>query len=93
MVKVTVWEPLLPVAIEPKVSTDGLALSCPCMPVPDSEINAGEPGALLMIEIEPVLEPAEVGAKVALTEVPLPALMVSGRLPPLTPNPEPVALS
>lgn len=63
------------------------------MPVPETEISAGEPGALLTIEIVPLLEPAEVGAKVALTEELLPALMVNGRLAPLTPNPEPVAVS
>lgn len=93
MVKVTACDPLLPVATEPKVSRDGLAPSCPCTPVPDSEMDAGEPGALLTIEIAPDLDPAEVGAKVALTEELLPALMVSGRLAPLTPNPEPLAAS
>jgi len=61
--------------------------------VPDNETEAGEPGALLTIEIAPDLDPAEVGAKVALIEELLPALMVNGRLAPLTPNPGPVALS
>ena len=93
LVRVTFCEVLPPVATEPKVRTDGVALSCPCTPVPDSEITAGEPGASLMIEIAPLVEPAEVGAKVALTEELLPALMVSGRLAPLTPNPEPLAVN
>ena len=80
-------------ATEPKVKRDGLAVSCPCTPVPDSETAAGEPDALLTIEMAPVLAPAEVGANVALTEELLPALMVNGRVAPLTPNPEPVAFS
>jgi len=93
LVMVTVCDPLLPVATEPKVTIEGLAPSWPCTPVPDSEIAAGEPAALLTIEMPPVTAPAEVGAKVALKDAPAPALIVIGRPAPLTPNPEPVAFN
>jgi hypothetical protein len=57
------------------------------VPVPDRAIAAGEPGALLTIEMLPVAAPAEVGAKMAANEALLPALIVIGKLTPLTLNP------
>jgi hypothetical protein len=92
-VNVTVCEPELPVATEPNVTTAGLAPSCPCTPVPDIEIAAGEPCALLVIETLPVALPADVGANVALNEALLPALIVIGMLAPLTPYPGPDAVN
>lgn len=92
-VKVTVCEPVLPVATEPNVTTAGLAPSCPWTPVPDSATAAGEPCALLTIEMLPVALPAEVGANVALNEALAPALIVIGILPPLTPKPAPDAVN
>jgi hypothetical protein len=88
-VRVTVCEPVLPVVTEPKVRTAGLAPSCPCTPVPDIETAAGEPCALLTIEMLPAALPAEVGANVALNEALAPALIVIGMLAPLTPKPVP----
>jgi hypothetical protein len=90
-VKVTVWEPLLPTFTEPKLTAEGLAPSWPWVPVPDRAIAAGEPGALLTIETLPVAAPAEVGAKMAANEALLPALIVIGKLAPLTLNPVPEA--
>jgi hypothetical protein len=46
---------------------------------------------LLTIETLPVAAPAEVGVKMAANEALLPALIVIGRLAPLTPNPVPEA--
>jgi len=65
LVNVTVWVPVLPVATEPKVTDEGLALICPCTPLPDKAIAIGEFGALLAIEIVPLRLPAVVGANCA----------------------------
>ena len=61
------------------------------MPVPDKAIAAGEPGALLTIEMLPVAAPAVVGAKTAVNDELLPALMDIGRLTPATLKPVPDA--
>jgi hypothetical protein len=61
------------------------------VPVPDSAIEAGEPGALLTIEILPVAAPALVGAKVAVKDALLPALIFIGIVAPLIVNPAPEA--
>jgi hypothetical protein len=81
--------PLLPTTTDPKFTVEGLAATWPCMPVPDSAIDAGEPGALLTIEMLPVAAPADVGAKMAENEALLPALIVIGMLAPLMLNPVP----
>ncbi len=88
-VNVIVCEPLLPTAIEPKFTLAGLAPSCPCVPVPDKAIAAGEPAALLTTEILPVAAPADVGAKVAVNDELPPALMFIGIVAPLMLNPVP----
>ena len=63
------------------------------MPVPDRAIAAGEPGALLTTEMLPLAGPADVGAKVAVNDVLLPALMLIGIVAPLMPNPVPEAVA
>jgi hypothetical protein len=88
-VNVMDWVPLLPTATDPKFTLEGLAATWPCIPVPDNAIDAGEPGALLTIEMLPVAAPAEVGAKMAENEALLPALIVIGMLAPLILNPVP----
>ena len=88
-VNVIDWVPLLPTATDPKFTLEGLAATWPCIPVPDNAIDAGEPGALLTIEMLPVAAPAEVGAKMAENEALLPALIVIGMLAPLMLNPVP----
>jgi len=88
-VNVTDWVPLLPTATDPKFTLEGLAATWPCIPVPDNAIDAGEPGALLTIEMLPVAAPADVGAKMAENEALLPALIVIGMLAPLMLNPVP----
>jgi hypothetical protein len=90
-VKVTVWDPLLPTFTDPKFTLEGLAPSWPWTPVPDKAIAAGEPGALLMIEMLPVAAPADVGAKTAENDPLLPAPIVIGQLAPPTLNPVPEA--
>ena len=52
--------------------------------MPDSATEAGEPGALLTIEIEPLALPADVGAKVAVKDAVEPAAIFSGVPAPLT---------
>jgi hypothetical protein len=54
-------------------------------------MDAGEPGALLTIEMLPVAAPAAVGVKTAENEALLPALIFIGMLAPLTLNPVPEA--
>jgi hypothetical protein len=61
--------------------------------VPDKPIVAGEPGALLTTEILPESDPADVGAKVAVNEALLPALMFIGIVAPLMLNPVPEAIA
>jgi hypothetical protein len=88
-VSVIVCEPLLPTPTEPKFTLAGLAPSCPCVPVPDSAIEAGEPGALLTTDMLPLAAPADVGAKVAVNEALLPAPIFIGIVAPLMLNPAP----
>src|SRR5580698_9870479 len=92
-VNVMDWVPLLPTATDPKLTLEGLAATWPWIPVPDNAIDAGEPGALLTIEMLPVAAPAEVGAKMAENEALLPALIVIGILAPLVLNPVPEAVA
>jgi hypothetical protein len=57
------------------------------------ETAVGDPSALLTIEMLPVALPVVVGAKVALNDALLPALIVIGIPAPVTPNPGPEAES
>ena len=91
LVSVTVCEPLLPTATEPKATVAGLAPSWPCAPVPERAIVVGEFGALLTIEIVPVADPPVIGENCAVNEVDLPAARVKGVVKPLMLNPEPEA--
>lgn len=61
------------------------------MPVPESATEAGEPGALLTIEMEPVALPPVVGANVAVKDALEPAAIFSGVPAPLTLKPAPEA--
>ena len=80
---------MLPTANDPKFTLDGLAPSWPSIPVPDSAIVAGEPGALLTIEIPPVSLPTAGGENFAVNDALLPALIVRGMVAPLMLNPVP----
>ena len=62
LVRVTTCDPLPPTKTFPKLKLDGLAVSCPCTPVPLKTIVAGDPGALLVIEMLPVALPPDAGA-------------------------------
>jgi len=72
---------------------DGFAVSDPCVPVPLKEIVAGEPGALLVIEMLPVTLPVAVGANCAVNVVFDPALIVVGIARPEILKPVPLALA
>ena len=61
--------------------------------MPDKVIAAGEPGALLTTEILPDAAPADVGAKLAVNDALLPALILIGIVAPLMPNPVPEAVA
>jgi len=90
-ISVIVWEPLLPTKTFPKLKLAGLAERDPWVPEPVKAIVDGEPGALLVIEIDPVAPVvAEAGVNVELKLVLCPAFRVKGRAAkPLTPKPEP----
>ena len=60
-------------------------------PVPDREIVAGEPLALLVTVIVPLLEPAAVGAYTTLKARLCPAVSVTGALAPLSVKVDPVS--
>jgi len=89
LVNVIDWLPLLPTATDPKFTLDGLAPSWPSIPVPDNAIVAGEPGALLTIEIPPASLPTAGGVNVAVNDALPPALIVIGIVAPLMLNPVP----
>jgi hypothetical protein len=65
----------------------------PGTPVPLKPIVAGEPGALLVIEILPVAAPEAVGANCVVNVVFAPALIVVGTAKPLILKPAPDALA
>jgi hypothetical protein len=81
--RVIVCELLLPMTTFPKLTLDGIAESCGWMPVPARTIVAGDPGALLTIEMLPFALPAAVGlnwmARVRFCE----GERVTGALPPV----------
>jgi hypothetical protein len=92
-VRLIVCELLFPMTTLPKLAVDGFAVSWPCTPVPLNAIVAGEPGALLLIEMLPVTLPADVGANFTGTVTLAPALIVCAPNPvKLNPVPEGVAL-
>lgn len=92
-VRLIVCELLFPVTTFPKLALVGFADNCGWMPVPESGIVAGDPGALLVIEMLPLAVPAVVGANVVVKEAFAPALMLVGTANPLRLNPVPLALA
>lgn len=71
-------ELLLPITTLPNVTLVGLAEPSACKPVPLSAIVAGDPGALLVIEMLPVELPSAVGANWTVNVVFAPAATVVG---------------
>ena len=84
---------MLPTTTLPKLYDDGFALMEPCVPVPLRGIDAGEPAALLVMEMLPDALPAEVGANCAVIFALPPALIVAGSVRPDMLKPVPVALA
>jgi hypothetical protein len=93
-VRVIVCELLVPVATLPNAALVGDAANCACVPVPLNAMVVGEFGALLTIEMLPLVLPAATGVNLALNVVLSPAPSVSGVLNPvmLRPVPDTVAL-
>jgi hypothetical protein len=92
LVKVTLWELLLPTVTLPKLRLAGLAASSRLTPVPERETVAGELVALPATEILPVTLPVIVGSKLAVKVVLLPALRIKGREIPAILKPAPTVL-
>ena len=88
-VRLMVCELLVPVVTVPNAAVVGVGTNCACMPVPLKAIAAGEPGALLTIEIVPVSLPEAGGVNFAVNEALLPAFIVIGMVAPLMLNPVP----
>jgi len=82
-----------PTVTLPKLTLEGVTEICGCIPVPLSEIVAGELAALLTTVTLPARLPAEAGVNVTLKEVDWPAARFSGSVIPLVLNPVPVALT
>lgn len=76
--KLITSELLLPTTTLPKATLVGLADPRACSPVPLKATEAGDPGALLVIEMFPAALPSAVGAKVTEKVVFAPALIVVG---------------
>ena len=85
--------PVAPTLTLPKLTLEGVTEICGCVPVPLSEIVAGELVALLTTVTLPARLPAEAGANVTLKEVDWPAARFSGSVIPLVVKPAPVALT
>lgn len=92
-VRLIVWELLLPTVTVPRFALDGFEVSWPCTPVPLIAIDAGEPGALLAIEMLPVTLPLAVGENFAANVTLAPGLIVCAPTPVmLKPVPDAVTL-
>ena len=83
LLRVTVFELLLPTLTPPKATDEGLIVSCGCgaVPVPPKPIESGEPGALLVMETLPLALPATVGANVTVNELVPPGFKVLAAKP------------
>jgi len=90
--RVIVCEPLLPAATLPKLTLDGVTVSCGCVPAALKAIVVGEPDAFVVSEMLPEALPEEAGAKTALNVVLLPGEMVWAEKP-VTLKPLPATLS
>lgn len=88
-----VCDPLAPTFTEPKLTLEGLALSCIVMPEPDSGTARGEFAAVLVIEMLPVALAAVVGAKPAVKLALCPADKVKGSVRPLKLKPAPLGVA
>jgi hypothetical protein len=95
LVSVSPSEAVLPTRILPKSKALvlGLKSAVGANAVPLVEITNGDPGALLMNEIEPLLFPAELGANTMLNVALCPTAMVIGRVSPDVPKPTPVTIA
>ena len=61
-VSVIICDPPLPTRTFPKFKLEGLAVRVPCTAAPLKAIVAGDPGALLVIEMLPEALPVDAGA-------------------------------
>ena len=82
----------MPTTTLPKFTAAGFDESWPCVPVPLSTTVAGEPGALLVMEMLPEALPAAVGANFAAIEVFCPTGTLMGSAPLVTEKPAPDAV-
>jgi len=76
--KVITLELLLPTTTLPKATLVGLAEPSACKPVPLNAMVAGDPGALLVMEMVPAALPSAVGANLTEKVVFAPALIDMG---------------
>lgn len=88
LLSVTVCLPVLPTVTAPKTALAGVALKVElCVtPLPDNMIACGDPAALSVREMLPVLPPVAVGVNCALNVTVWPAAIVVGKVKPLIPN-------
>jgi hypothetical protein len=86
---------LLPTRTFPNATLFVLALSDIVLttPVPESAMEAGEPGALLTSETDPEADPAPAGPNATVKVLFAPAAIVAGTASPAMLNPAPDALA
>jgi len=92
-VRLMVCELLVPVDTLPNAAVVGVAASCACIPVPLNASVAGEPGALLTIEMLPVSLPGAGGVNFTVNDALLLGLIVIGIVAPLMLNPVPAGVA
>jgi hypothetical protein len=93
LLNVKVCVPLLPISTFPKLKLEGLAVSVPCTPVPLNATAAGDPGALLLMEMFPEALPIDAGKNCAVKEILEPTLIVCGKVKPVRLNPVPETMA
>ena len=93
LLSVKVCVPLPPTSTLPKLKLEGLAVSVPCTPVPLNATAAGDPGALVLMEMFPEALPVDTGKNCEVNEILEPTLIVCGRVKPVRLNPVPEAVA
>ena len=83
LVRVTDCELDAPVLTLPKAREAGEALNWAATPAPERAMDIGEPGALLVTEIEPAALPVVVGANLTEKEAVCAGFRVTGGVRPL----------
>ena len=86
------WDVVCPSTTLPKLKLVGLTVSPACAPVPESEIVAGEPVALLVTVTLPLEDPAALGVNTTPNVKVCDGVSVAGTLTPVSVYPVPLTV-